>query len=193
MTKREPVRSFRSRTNQADERMMMFVRLHGNFMLAIGVVGLAVWGAISNHPSYIFGLAFAGASAYVSGLVCGLCISMLYLCGNVVLDPGHLFAGQSLVTDIGTILLQVIGYLAVVFLGYKHKTLREFQKAASKANQVLPWAVVNEVRTSLSAIRFLLFPLQDDTQSREEIQKATSELSRLEQLFHDLERNRNQK
>lgn len=56
-----------------------------------------------------------------------------------------------------------------------------------KPNQVLPWKVINDVRTSLSAIRFLLFHIQNKELSNEEIQDATTELYRLEKLFQDLE------
>ncbi|MCL6445925.1 MAG: hypothetical protein K6T83_21190, partial [Alicyclobacillus sp.] len=51
----------------------------------------------------------------------------------------------------------------------------------------VPWAVVNDIRTSLAAIRFLLFPLHTDEKDPA-LQKATMELSRLERIFSQMER-----
>lgn len=185
--KRWLIRELHSKADDMDRRVMMFVVRHINLVLAIGIACLAVWGGISNHPAYIFGLAFVGATAYFSGIISALCVTMLYQASNLAITHAQAFGASSYTFDITVILLQFIGYLAVAFLGFKHKTLREIQRLALKGHQVVPWAVVNEVRTSLSAIRFLLFPLQNEEKPNNEIEQATSELSRLERIFQELE------
>ncbi len=163
-----------------DKRVMLFTVRHENLMVAIAIAGLAVWGGMTGHPAFIFGLALVGATAYFAGVIIAVCMAFLLM--GLDLFLGHISFESSSV-----VILQLIGYCSVAHLGYKHKTLRAEQRTLKKGHQV-PWAVINEVRTSLSAIRFLLFPLQGDDTSNEELKKATSELSRLEKIFQDIER-----
>lgn len=169
-----------ARGSRLDLRITLFTTQHINLIMAIAILCLAVWGGCTGHQAFVFGLAIVGASAYFAGILISVSVAIVYLSVNLCIGWTH--PVQSSV-----ILLQLIGYLAVAFLGYKHKTFKEKQKTINKPHQVLPWAMVNEVRTSLSAIRFLLFPLQNRDAANPELQKATDELSRLEQLFQELE------
>lgn len=91
---------------------------------------------------------------------------------------------------ISQILIEFISNALIAWLGYGHKkqSLLQREKAAnnSHVDPVVPWAVANEIRTSLAAVRYLLFPLEHD--SNQAVHTATTELSRVEELFNELER-----
>jgi hypothetical protein len=162
---------------------MIFARTHADLLMAILTMGLATWGLISGHMPFVLGMAVIGAIGYFVGLVVALCVGLVTLfLGIFTMGTVH---GVS-----SDILVQMVGCLSIARLGFRHKTLKEArQLATTRPHEALPWAMVNEIRTSLAAIRFLLFPLHDERASQE-LQEATKELSRLEKLFHDLEQNR---
>lgn len=153
--------------------------------MAIVIAVLAVWGFTNHHPLFILGLAVSGALGYFAGLVIALVLSVGLLVANIF----SLFGSQGFHMSI--VMVETMGYIGISWLGYRHRVLKRIQQKlvnSNKPNQIVPWAMVNEVRTSLAAIRFLLFPLHEENRSQE-LQQATSELSRLESLFQQMERN----
>jgi hypothetical protein len=170
---------------QVDEWLIQFLQTHFNLLMAMVLVGLCVWGLISGYAPFVVGLLVVGAVSYFFSLALALACGIVF----TVLDIG---LGAYNGFNISSILLQCVGYSCSAWLGFRHKQQKEQAKQRLLATQdghepqVLPWAVVNEVRTSLAAVRFLLFPLHDEHKSQE-LKKATDELSRLESLFNQIE------
>ncbi len=190
-----PVISLVSKFNRFHEPRHLFARMDAwlidclqtrfNLLMALALVGLCIWGLVSGLAWFVGALAVVGALGYFFGLAVSL------LCGVVFtgLDIGFgLHAGLS----ITPVLVQCVGYGCSAWLGFRHKQQKQqtMQRLLTTQDghepQVLPWAVVNEIRTSLAAIRFLLFPLHDEHTSQE-LKKATDELSRIEALFTEIE------
>lgn len=87
-------------------------------------------------------------------------------------------------------LIAFVEFCAMAWLGFQHQrqtTTTHQQQDNSHSDQVVPWAVANDIRTSLAAIRFLLFPLHGDAKDSA-VEQATMELSRLEHIFSQIER-----
>lgn len=151
------------------------------FLLAIGCFALAVWGVFSNHFTFTFGLVVIGGIGYFTGIFAALVASTILLLSNLVWISHTTFS-------IAIALLELVGYAVISWLGQSHRQIKKLHSNERKPNQMLPWAVVNEVRTSLSAIRFLLFPIENQQHDAQNLKRATDELSRLEQMFKDLEK-----
>ncbi|MCL6593544.1 MAG: hypothetical protein K6T31_06170 [Alicyclobacillus sp.] len=183
----KPVERWRQRLADADHHAVAFVRTHANLFTAIVVAVLCLWAVTAGNVLFVIGVLAVGAVSYFAGLLTGLGAGCVF--AAVLLYLGWRYGGL----DLSAWLLQGVGFAGTAWLGYFHKAQKEWAEARLRqrdphAPQVLPWAVVNEVRTSLAAIRFLLFPLHSESE-RQELQRATDELSRLEQLFSELERN----
>ncbi|MCL6637572.1 MAG: hypothetical protein K6T26_06470 [Alicyclobacillus sp.] len=183
----KPVERWRQRLADADHHAVEFARTHANLFTAIVVAVLCLWAVTAGNALFVIGVMTVGAVSYFAGLLTGLG-------AGCVLAAIQLYLGwRAGGLDISAWLLQGVGFAGTAWLGYFHKAQKEWAEARMRqrdphAPQVLPWAVVNEVRTSLAAIRFLLFPLHSESE-RQELQRATDELTRLEQLFSELERN----
>jgi len=72
---------------------------------------------------------------------------------------------------------------------------RETERARRQVTleSVMPWDVTNDIRTSLAAIRYLLFPYDQTAITGDtiaSITKATDEIQRIENLFHEYEQAR---
>ncbi|GGJ12210.1 hypothetical protein GCM10010885_21970 [Alicyclobacillus cellulosilyticus] len=169
---------------RADQKLVTFVQSHANLTTALVTAGLALWALSTHQSAIVLRMAAAGAVGYFLGLTPAVCVGALSVGFSVAISLEHGFS-------ISNLIIEVIGAGCSAWLGYQHKMqkVRQEQAADPHAPQVLPWAVVNEIRTSLAAIRFLLFPLHDEEGSRENqaLQQATQELSRLEALFREME------
>lgn len=165
-----------------DNRVLTWIRANSNLLIALVSVSLALWALFTGHYTYVLIMAVIGAVGYFAGLVVALSCGVLVLIINVV-TFGITPAFSSL------FIVQGVGYLNIAWLGFCHRRIKkERQRAISDKHpdQVVPWASINEVRTSLAAIRFLLFPMHKENMGNE-LQKATNELLRLEQIFKELE------
>ncbi|MCL6517218.1 hypothetical protein, partial [Alicyclobacillus sp.] len=168
--------------SRLDARLVGFVRTHAHLFAATCALLLCVWGLTVRHVGFALGMVILGAVGYFIGLVVALGI-------GVVLTALDVYAAIHTDWVASTLLLEMVGYACIAWLGYSHRQQKERQKRMAleiHEPQVLPWSVVNEVRTSLAAIRFLLFPLHGD--NNQEVRRATDELSRLERLFTEIER-----
>lgn len=163
-----------------DRKTVNIIRNHPDLVLLFAALILAVWAPSFHHATFDFGLLIIGAVSYFAGIFVALVGGLLILALGV-------WHGLSLTNA----LVETIGYISVAWLGYRHKAETYMQQAMRAADphrpQELPWSVANEIRTSLAAVRFLIFPLHEGGENND-LQKATNELSRLEQLFMDLEK-----
>ena len=175
------IRQVNNSFSKLDSHVIVWIQAHTDLLIAIANLGLALWAIATGHWLYVFGLLLIGAIGYFGGLVVGLVLVVLIM-GMTVFSIGI----HQVVTSV--ILLQTAGYLSVAWLGFRHKYIRgEQNRITTHKPQVLPWVIANDIRTSLAAIRFLLFPLNDE-HSNQKLQQATNELSRLENLFNEIEK-----
>lgn len=187
MSLREFAARMRERNAELDGRFVDFLQRHMDLVLAIGALGLVFWGAATNHPGYMVEIAVVGAVSFFAGFVESLGLAaLLMVWGWIRYAMGY--PGL----DISSEMMQLFGYGCVAWLGFRHREQQRRQKERENprlphADSVIPWAVANEVRTSLAAVRFLLFPL-DEQESPRSIRQVTDELKRLEEIFSEIER-----
>ncbi len=173
----------RPETSHVDAALLKFVQGHANLFLACIALGLSVWEMFRHEYLLACGMVLTGAVGFFYGLLFGLCAAMPFLAHSVYLQ---IASSHFSVASIG---LQVLGFACIAWLGYRHKSVIDQQSGPIQVRhdpQVLPWNTVNDVRTSLAAIRFLLFPLQCHA-PKQELLEVTNELSRLEDLFQEME------
>lgn len=169
-----------------DQQVVRAMDLHTNLMTALIVVGLCSWGLVTGHFWFVILLVCTGAAGYYLGATIALILSVLGVAGLSISSGYHGFN-----LTLTTALFEWVGLLLVARLGVRHSQQREVlatQSAMppSHRDQVMPWHVSNNVRTSLAAVRFLLFPVEDE-RNRQALEQAVAELARLEQLFEAIE------
>lgn len=173
------VRLVRDCCAQSDRFIVNFLLSHTNLITALATLGLAVWGLSLGHRIFFLGLIVIGALSYFFGMTLGLSVGMLLGLTRLL----HPVPGTPRVT---IAIVELVGYVCIAWLGYRHKEQKQLQKVQEHTDPILPWAVANEVRTSLAAVRFLLFPLHDEHTS-DQLETVTKELSRLENIFSEIE------
>ncbi|WDL95381.1 hypothetical protein [Alicyclobacillus sp. ALC3] len=171
-------------TAAADRTVLRTIEQHANLMTAIVVLGLCGWGIVTLHIWFVIGVIAVGAAAYLLG-------ATVALIGALVLTAVGTHMGPSFNLDVTTTLFELVGYALVARLGYGHRVThatlqRKQMEFASHHDQMMPWHVSNEIRTSLAAVRFLLFPVTDEHNGRA-VEEAVKELARLENIFQQLE------
>lgn len=167
------------------------IQMRSNLLIALIVVTLCIWGSSTGHVWFVAGIMVVGALSYFFGIV-------VALLGGLAFTSVELFAAAVPHMQASVIFMEITGYVMITWLGYRHKEQKELQQEhiqqkqqfVSHSAQVIPWSVTNEVRTSLAAVRFLLFPLDIDEQTDPTLEKATAELSRLEHLFKEMEQDK---
>lgn len=170
-----------------DQRVIRAMDLHTNLMTAVIVLGLCSWGLVTSHIWFVVLLICTGAAGYYFGATIALFMSVLGVLG-LSLSAGY----QGFNLTVTTILFEWVGMLLVARLGVQHSQERAVLERQSTVppshrDHVLPWHVTNNVRTSLAAVRFLLFPVQDE-RNRQALETAVAELARLEELFETIEK-----
>lgn len=180
-----------ARLSAADRVVIQVMDHHTNLMTAIIVVGLCGWGLVTSHLWFVVLLILIGAAGYYLGPTIAIIASALSaLTLNLTTDHGFDLT-------ITTAMFEWVGYLLVARLGVRHRRERAAlleQRAcpASHRDQTMPWHVSNNVRTSLAAVRFLLFPVEDE-QNHQALEKAVEELARLESIFETMDEERKSK
>jgi len=182
MDKRLFSRRFTSPLSNLDKCAFAWMQKHSHLLMALVNLALAVWALSTGRGQYVFGIALIGAVGYFSGLIVAL--------SSIVITMGIDVSLVGVVhISLSSLFVELVGYLNIAWLGFLHKRLKEEQRHEideKHPDSIMSWTAVNEIRTSLAAIRYLLFPIQSEHVNRE-LQKATIELLRLEQLFQDLE------
>jgi hypothetical protein len=166
-----------------DHYTVNFIKTHGNLIMAVISLFLFLWGVAFHSPLFLLGMVILGAVSFYFGISLALLGGVGFTIIDIIRSLGHGGMVTSLVVD-------VVGYICITWLGYHHRGQLRLQKAQDipqlHSDQIVPWVVLNEVRTSLAAVRYLLFPL--DAQHANDLEKITAELSRLEHLFAEIER-----
>ncbi len=149
----------------------------------IGTI-LLIWGLVTHNPDLGVEAVLAGAMGYVIGFVPAVL-------GGLIITAIHFFSAGMPVSSFPVILIQIMGYTYIAWLGRQHKHLaleRRTQLAdAVHDAKVVPWSFVNEVRNSLLAMRLLLFVKKSETTEHAQLQLIEDELLRLESLFGKLD------
>ncbi len=174
-----------------DRKFVAWISQHTELLLAVAVCIIAIWAILTSEFTYVPAIALVGAVSFFVGFTASLGVSGLLAAWFVFQNVRIHHA-----IDAATVMVEVFAYGCVAWLGYRHREQqrRQMEKALQSqqhTDSVVPWVVANEIRTSLAAIRFLLFPLhatpQDDT-SGDSLRQATAELQRLEQIFSNIEK-----
>ncbi|OPG15148.1 hypothetical protein [Ferroacidibacillus organovorans] len=189
------VKRARSAQDEWDYQFVTWVSRHVDFFLALTCTTELFYGIARSQYSLVISIVLVGAISFFVGLVESIAITLLMLL--------FVFFHSVLVyhtLNVPFLVAASAGWLCVSWLGFHHREEQKNQKKRllsvewghDQTASVLPWAVSNEIRTSLAAVRFLLFPLQseeiiDDSAREMPIAKATHELQRLENLFMDYE------
>ena len=177
------VRLVRESCGKSDRNIVSFLLSHTNLVTAFTALGLAIWGLSLGHYLFFVGMILIGGLSYFLGISVALIVGVMFGVFRLV----HPTLG---ITRVTVAIVEMVGYTCISWLGYRHKELKQIQKFNESVqfhtDQVVPWAVANEVRTSLAAVRFLLFPLHDEVTSRQ-LETVTKELSRLEHIFSEIE------
>ncbi|MCF8567213.1 hypothetical protein LLE49_21055 [Alicyclobacillus tolerans] len=173
-------RLVRESSTRLDHYIVDFLLSHANLLLALVVLGLGIWGIFLQHIVFIVALMVIGALSYFFGISVAL-LTGLFLSVVRLIHP-------YLPTSVTVVIVELVGYGTIAWLGYRHKEQKRQQKesASSHADHVMPWTVANEMRTSLAAVRYLLFPLHDEATSQN-LETVTKELSRIEDMFNKIE------
>lgn len=174
-------------TAATDRAVIRIIEQHTNLMTALVVLGLCGWGIVTLHVWFVIGVIAVGAAAYLLG-------PTIALFGALVLTGLGIHFGPSFNLDVTTTMFELVGYALVARLGYGHRKARADLRnrrleLVSHGDQIVPWHVSNEIRTSLAAVRFLLFPVQNE-QHDNAVEEAVKELARLERLFQEMEEER---
>lgn len=177
-----------ARLSDCDRVVIRTIDQHTNLMTAVIVLGLCSWAILTHHLWFVVLVVLVGAAAYYLGVTVALLLSVVADLTRTLLSTAH---GFDLIVT--TALFEGAGYLLVARLGVLHRRQRtalQNQRVVppSHRDHVLPWQVTNHIRTSLAAVRFLLFPVEDE-RNHQALEQAVEELARLETIFQSIEEN----
>lgn len=178
---------------QLDRQFVHFIERHSDLFIALATSILLVWALVAGQLLYVAAILVVGAVSFFVGFIESVTVALLVI-GGIALRQLPLAQGL----DVSSLMMEAFGFGCVSWLGYRHREEQRLQKERAKtpphAASVIPWVVTNEVRTSLAAVRFLLFPFQESKPTGEltmttlPIAKAADELQRIENLFLEYER-----
>ena len=174
--------SLRTRLADMDGAVVQWIWSHMNLLTAIATLWICTWAVTNGKVEIVAGIFTVGALGYFLGLIVGASFGLVFFVANLLSVP---FNGDNMTAA----MLGFVGYCVAAWLGYQHSEEKRMETERAKQthpDQVLPWDMVNEVRTSLAAVRYLLFPMHDSQDQKLDL--ATRELSRLESLFNEYER-----
>lgn len=174
-----------------DRRFVGFIAEHIDLLLAVTAWGVALWSVFTGEAIYVLALAAVGAVSFFVGFIPSLGVSALI---ELIFVIDRIRGNHWLGTAV--LMVEAFGYGCVAWLGFRHREQQRLQKEMVMStvhnDSVMPWVVANEIRTSLAAIRFLLFPLHEveskGDSTDESLRQATRELQRLEKIFTDMEK-----
>ena len=173
--------NLRPQLSDMDGTVVEWIGSHMNLLTAIATLWVCTWAASNGKAEIVAGIFIVGALGYFLGLMVGASFGLIFFVANLLSFP---FTGNNLTAT----MLGFVGYCVAAWLGYQHSEEKRMKAARAKQthpDQVLPWDMVNEVRTSLAAVRYLLFPMRDGEDQKLDL--ATRELSRIESLFSEYE------
>ncbi len=173
--------SLRPRLSDMDGTAVHWIWLHMNLLTAIATLWICAWAASNGKVEIVTGVFVVGALGYFLGLIVGASCGLVFFAMSLLSSPLTR-------NNLTAAMLGFVGYCVAAWLGYQHSEKKRMKAARAQLthpDQILPWDMVNEVRTSLAAIRYLLFPMHESQDQK--LNLATQELSRLESLFNECE------
>ncbi|SHL11514.1 hypothetical protein [Alicyclobacillus tolerans] len=165
-----------------------------NLLLAFVAIVFAIYGVWAGFPWFALRLAIIGALSYflsfLPGLLLGLITCIIWMEQHSALYPFDVLSAFGIVQGIGTI--------NICWLGYRHALeKRQYMQPhqpkshqITKNERIVSWQILNDLRSSLAAVRFLLFPGGTNITQRN-LDDAMEELARLEQLVGKIVNNKN--
>lgn len=164
-----------------DSRTVKWLKRHSHLVTAFLALGIILW---IHHLWFSLTVVLIGAVSYFFGLSVAFLVSLVF----AVLNLAYSFQPSYILTMEPA---KLACYVCVAWLGFHHKQQKRIQNGQMhKPNhpvQVVPWSVANEIRTSLASVRYLLFPIQENHKLHE-VNVLTEELSRLEKIFEQIEK-----
>ncbi len=174
--KHRTLRKVSERSKQFDSSVRNFLQSHANLIVALVIVGIL----IRLHTIWLLGgLVITGVLGYFAGISIGL-MSSFVLSGIGF----YLWITHGL-PDSSHVVLDTISYWCNVWLACQYRREKKVQQNGHH-DQVMSWAVANEIRNSLAAIRFVLFPIQENA-SDTNIDRVTAEIVKIERYFEEIE------
>lgn len=178
-------------TNAHWDRMFAdFIARHSELMVALSATVLVVWAMVTFHWVYVCAIILIGGVSFFVGFIESVVLAGAFL----VFVVSWTFPGR---LDGSMRMMELFGLGGVAWLGFRHREAQRREKERLRRQvtleSVMPWAITNEIRTSLAAIRYLLFPYHQTGitgDSVASITEATDELQRLENLFYEYEQAR---
>jgi hypothetical protein len=164
-----------------DTKTVKWLKIHSLLITAILAFGIMIW---VHHLWFIFTALLIGAISYFFGLSVALTASLIFAAINLAysFQPSYILTMEP---------AKLACYVCVAWLGFHHRQQKRIQNGQFKTTthpvQVVPWSVANEIRTSLASVRYLLFPIQENHKLNE-VNILTEELSRLEKIFEQIEK-----
>ncbi len=167
-----------------DKKTVKWLKRHSHLVTALLALGILLW---IHHLWYIVSVIVIGGISYFFGLSVAFVVSLASVAINLLYthEPNYILTMEP---------AKLASYVCVAWLGFHHRQQKRFQKHQSQQatfqqhpDQVVPWSVANEIRTSLASVRYLLFPIQESHKLRE-VDVLTDELARLEKMFEQIEK-----
>ncbi len=175
-----------TRIHHSDQVLFDFLKQKMTLIAAVIGIGLCILGFLLHNIEMSLEVVLVGAIGYLLGFIPAI-VGGLILTGIRFSQVGFFWSEVPLET------LVYLGCMYIAWLGREHKvaSIRRKQEIYGfiQTAQVIPWSMVNEVRNSLLAMRLLLFSKHSET-IESNLRLVEDELTRLDNLFHDLNENK---
>ncbi|MCI0184688.1 hypothetical protein [Sulfoacidibacillus ferrooxidans] len=173
--------------SQFDDNVLNYLRLRVTLMAALLGVVFLLFSFIEHNVFSSIEVLLAGAVGYSIGFVPAVFGGILITALSIMENGGHH-------EHWAPIILQFLGCSVIAWLGHSHQLATQHTREQNKIPaqrtiraQIVPWALVNEVRNSLLGMRLLIFTnTMDRDAEQRNLQIVETELLRLEALFNDL-------
>ena len=176
MRKKKTLHKVIKEKKQFDSRVGSFLQSHTSLIVVLIIVGIllrlhTIW--------FLAGLVITGVFGYFAGISIGLASSF------VLSGLGFYYWIRHGCPESSHVVLETISYWCNVWLACKHRKEKKVQQNGHH-DQIMSWAVANEIRNSLAAIRFVLFPIQENAPDSN-IERVTEEIVKIERFFEQIE------
>ena len=169
---------------RVDSWVLDNLRMRATLIAALIGTAFLIWGIVTHNPNLGIEVILAGAMGYLIGFVPAVG-------GGLLITAIHFFSSGMPLESFPVIVIQIMGYTYIAWLGrqHKHLAIERRNKLADVDHdaKVVSWSFVNEVRNSLLAMRLLLFVKQNEATQHAQLRMIEDELLRLESLFGKLD------
>lgn len=167
-------------TTKMDKITLTYIQSCEYLIYMFLILSLCTWNISLHHDSILIGMAIILIAENYIGQTYTLAAGIVFSFVVLPLEPISR-------TSITLLLINLIGFCCAAWIGFSIKKSENFS-AYTDSYQIIPWTVFNDTRTSLAAMRYLLFSI-NQKQKITELERAYNELSRLEKMFKGIEEN----